>query len=479
MNKKNYASHQKGFTLIELIIAMSLLGIVSSVAFSFIIFSAKVVDESGKEAEIQASTRITLYETTKIIRYSTAVFTIPRSSFRPDNLDRGWDYIGIQKVVITPAQNGNPAEYGYEIVKYTYDKTTNTHNQTILLSAQKGISFSFLFDKENPDNFDSLLKFTIEGYPSGSVDEYGHPRPTLSVTSETEAQNSLQVIDLASDNDPAYAIAFRSEERQKSVVGHVTMVLDKSGSMANDMRGYSVGYGSNSSRISILKTEANKMIDAFAQEDNIDIALVPFATSANTPNNNPVQFYNAKTNTPNLHTLVNAMNAVGGTNTGDGLRRAYWAFKTHNAEVPSGINVKNYVIILVDGVTTFASVISNSDRSFFMADGNVREGYLDRTDPRDSTGQIAGNGSTLDAKGTAYVNAVGGLLHSGNFAKAYVIGFTALSSELESVNDIADACGAAGDCVFRAASQDDLSLVFTTIQRDIVNDLWYLQGPKL
>jgi len=130
-------------------------------------------------------------------------------------------------------------------------------------------------------------------------------------------------------------------------------------------------------------------------------------------------------------------------------------------------------------VTTFASVVSNSDRSFYTIDGNVREGYLDRNDPRDTSGQIAGNGSSLDAKGTGYVNRIGSDLRSGGFAKAYVIGFSAISSELNSVNDIAAACGATADRVFRAGSQDDLSQVFDTIQQDIVNDLWYLQGPQI
>lgn len=459
--------HSKaGVTMVELIIAISLLSIISMTAFGFIMFGVNVVNESNDEIELQHSSRMVLYETSKIIRYASAVFTIPRSSFRADNLSSGWDYIGV-----IPSADGN------EIVKYTYNSITNTHIATVLLHAQPGINFEFVFDKINPHDVDSLLQFTIEGFPQGSVDEFGQPRSTLSVTSEVEARNSLQVIDLATELDPAFAIAYRNDDRQKSVIGHVVMVLDKSGSMADNLQGQP---NRVPSRIEILKDEAKNLINAFAQEDNIDIGLVPFATSANTANNTPVAFYNSKSQAANLRSIINTLDAVGGTNTGDGLRRAYWAFKTHNATVPAGVTAKNYLIVLVDGVTTFASVISNDNRNYFTVDGNVRDdGYLDRTDPRNLNSQIAGNGSSLDSAGTAYVNAIGAMLRTGNFAKAYVIGFSAVSSDLNSVNDIAAACGAPSDRVFRAGSQDDLSLVFTTIQQDIVNDLWYLQGPDL
>jgi prepilin-type N-terminal cleavage/methylation domain-containing protein len=469
---KFFRKNRHGVTLIELVIAIAIMAVVGITTLSILLFGSNTLKASDKEVEFQFSTRMIFNETSNIIRYSSAVFTIPASSFRADNLCAGWDYIGIHEVVITPAQNGNPAVMGYEIVKYVYDKTTNTHMPYVLMDAKPDVFYEFVFEKTNPQDVDSLLKFTIKTYPAGSLDEYGRPRAQLTVKSEVEARNSLQVIDLASLLDPAFAIAFRHQDRAKNVVGHIAMVMDKSGSMADNMAGQP---NRVPSRISILKNEATSLIHSFAQEDNIDISLIPFSTSANNPN----AFINSRTGESSLVSIVNSFTALGGTNTGDGLRRAYWGLKAHNAEVPSDIRVRNYIIVLVDGVTTFASVISNSNRNFYTADGNVREGYLDRTDPRDTTGQIAGNGSDLDAKGTAYVNAIGALLRADEFAKTYVIGFSSLSSELESVNDIAEACGAPSERVFRADSQTALAEVFETIREDIVNDLWYLQGPDL
>ena len=256
------------------------------------------------------------------------------------------------------------------------------------------------------------------------------------------------------------------------------MVLDTSGSMADNLSG---GH-SGQSRISILKDEAKTLINSFAKEDNIDIGLAPFATSAN----NPFAFQNAKTNTSALISNINSLSAVGGTNTGDGLRRAYWLLYDHNHDVGVGVRASNYVIILVDGVTTFASVEvvddghGHSHRIDITDDREVNDsGYLDRNDPNNPASNIAGNGSDLDSQGTKYVDTIGAMLQNGSFARAYVIGFSSVSSELRSVNDIASACGAPSERVFTAGSSDDLNEVFKEIREDIVNDLWYLQGPQL
>lgn len=471
-----FKRRREGFTLIELILSMGLLALVIIMSGSIMMLGKTILDKTESEYEFQFSTRMTFYKTSDIIRYSSAVFTIPKSSFRPDNLDSGWDYIGVHEVVITPAEGGNAAVTGSEIVKYAYDQATDTHIPTVLLTADPNIRYEFIFTKINPHNVDSLLQFAIKTYTAGSIDEFGRPKATLTVTSEVTSQNSLQVIDLGTAADPAVAIAFSSQTRSKNVVGHIAMVLDTSGSMADDLSGNPIGgHSGNASRISILKSRATTLINEFAMEDNTDISLVPFATSAN----NPYPFYSSSATTQSLLNIVSGLHAVGGTNTGDGLRRAYHGLVSCNAEVGADVTSSNYVIVLVDGVTTFASVISDHNRDFVTGGGNVNEGFLDRWGEYNSYGQIAGNGTTLDAVGTGYVDAMGALLSGGSFSKVYVIGFSSLPSEFESVNDIAAACNAPSDRVFRATSEDALTQVFQEIRQDIVNDLWYLQGPDL
>lgn len=469
--KKPRFFNRSGMTLIEVILSVALLGIVVTGGYSLISFSRTYWQKSQEEYRLQFATRIALQQTSDVIRYSSAVFTVPKSSFRADNLDAGWDYIGIEETEVSPGVTGN------QVVKYTYDAASGTHIKTVLIPARADIVYGFKFTKVNPADEDSLLQFSIETYPVDSLDEYGNPRAALTVVSEVEALNSLQVVDLSTPPyDPAAAVAFRTTDRSQTVVGHVAMVLDTSGSMADNLNGYSGG----TSRISILRQKAIALVNNFAQEDNIDIKLVPFATSANRSDNSPfASFYNAKNQTSSLVNAINSLSATGGTNTGDGLRRAYWALEDHSHDVAGDVLVSNYTIILVDGVTTFYSVVSNSNRSFVTSDEDVNEGYLDRNDPYNPNGQIAGNGSSLDSGGTAYVTAIGSnCLARNSFSKCYVIGFSNLSSELRSVNDIGSAVNA-GAHVYTANDADALEQVFDEIRQDIVNDLWYLQGPKL
>ncbi len=97
----------------------------------------------------------------------------------------------------------------------------------------------------------------------------------------------------------------------------------------------------------------------------------------------------------------------------------YWAFRTHNATVPAGVVAKNYVIILVDGVTTFASVISNNNRDYYTADGNVREGYLIEPTHAIQAGRLRETVRRWMPSGTGYVNRIGSSLRASGFAKAY------------------------------------------------------------
>ncbi len=459
-------SKNAGMTLIEVIVSVALLGLVVTGAYAIINFARLYLQKSQTEYQFQFATRYALQKTSDTIRYSTAVFTIPESSFAADNLDSGWDYIGIEDTAD-----------GQRIVKYTYDSVAGAHFESVLVPAQEGMGYEFVFTKVNPSDEDSLLKFSIRSYPAGSVDEHGDPVAAVTITSEVNSKNSLQIIDLSTPPyDPAVAIAFRAEERIQSVVGHVAMVLDTSGSMEQGLDGYS---GHTPRRIDVLKNQATTLITNFATEDNIDIKLVPFNTSANSSDDAVYAFRNAKIYTSALLTAVNNLSPGGGTNTGDGLRRAYWALYNHNHEVGAGVRASNYLIVLVDGVTTFGSVISNTNRNFVTGDGAVNEGYLDRSPYDTAHGQIAGNGSNLDNTwGTPYVNTIGTGEISG-FAKVYVIGFSAVSSDLNSVNNIAAACGALPENVYTASSSTALADVFDAVRQDIVNDLWYLQGPQL
>ena len=456
--KKNNLKTNHGFTLVEMIVAISLLSLVLLIVSSLILTSNKMMAISEKEYDYQSAVRAASQSTSVSIRYSTAVFTVPQSRFNPDNLDEDWDYIGIVDT-----------DDGQEIVKYVYNSDTHVHDATVLVPAQADVAYQFAFNKNNPSDEDNLLEFTIKTIPEGSVDEYGRAKATLTITSEVSALNSLQVIDFSTEYDPAGAIAFKPDDRTRTVVGHVAMVLDTSGSMAEDMEGHEYYVYEVNRRITILKNKATALINTFAQESNIDVALIPFATSANTTSYHTHEFLNAKTETADLLDEIDDLDANGGTNTGDGLRRAYYALVDHNAEAgASGYTPSNYLIVLVDGETTYYSVKNIWPYNSFMTDdGNIN-----------TSNQVRGSGSHYDSTGGAYVIQMGALFKNTSFAKVYVIGFSAEPADLVHISELCDACSTDTE-YYQADSAEALEDVFSEIEGAIVEDLWYLQGPDL
>ncbi len=140
---------------------------------------------------------------------------------------------------------------------------------------------------------------------------------------------------------------------------------------------------------------------------------------------------------------------------------------------------------MVDGVTTFATVKKQINLDYYTSSGNV---FPDDRHSTSSTefrnrsgghadGQIAGSGSSIDTTVTTYVNKMGGSLKN-EIRRAYVIGFSNISEDLNSVNDIASAVGASPSNVFRAGSQEELEKALEEIKNDIINDFWFLKGPS-
>ncbi|NTV90861.1 MAG: VWA domain-containing protein, partial [Clostridiales bacterium] len=432
----------------------------------------------------------------KIVRYSTALFAIPESGFEnlSANMD-GWDYFGIEDVSIP-----GTTETGSRIVEYIHNGlASGGHSANVILEAQPNIYYKFSFSK--PDIYDledKLLNISITGYSTKILDASGNPKVKQLVTTQVEAQNAMQVIDRGS----ATAIAFRNEDRPgtlKSVEAHVTMVMDKSGSMKEDLDGGPAA-SENQQRIYFLKEAGKSLVSKFANSRNIFVSLVPFSTSAN----NPSDFYNAYSDTDTLKAFFDSSSfyAEGGTNTGDGMRRAYHKLMNKDA-VTSGATVANYMIILVDGVSTFASVDSYtgnywnpSTYDLFETDGNIDDAEHSNGHGNTYFNQIIdygyntytdrfGNTVTVDTNNRfakEYVNVIGQKIknkvtEANSKWTVYIVGYSNVSSEITCINSIKDACGA--KAVYTATDYNGLLNVFDTIQNDIANDLWFLMGPDL
>jgi len=494
-----------GFTLVEIIISVALIGAVMIMGGSVLDFSLRSLRYSLNEFEFQYHVRYAAGWAVSRIRFATAVFTIPESSFRPDNLAPGWSYYGVEQLT----SGSTPTS---RIVHYIWDPSIGInggHRETEIIKPREGISFRMIFYKERTlvdsgglnERLDEgdLLDFDILGYVRGNTSS-----PHMVIKGTTLPANALQSVDNGTEFHRATAIAYRVEERPPAFVGHIAMVLDTSGSMAWDMDGAGADGAPPAigpSRMDILKEAATRLIRDLSEQSNIDIAIIPFdnwasphdwvniqqgVTGAAGPNNNPIY-------------QVNDLAAVGGTNTGDGLRRAFFKLRDHGLATTSGIP-KRFIIVLVDGDSNLVSTVPIYDlrfptsADFYEGEGDLT--YLRRYFIRVQTG-IAGNWGypsphqifypTTQPFAAVFQPIVGeNVIKWGqrflvdDFARPFVIVFSSSVSD-DGIDNIGDAFNLDlyHPDMFRATEAQELTNAFQAIRDSILNEMWHLNGPSL
>ena len=487
--------HRKGFTLIELSIVVVFIGLVFLIGANMFKLSARSLEMGNREFGLQTNVRVAAQTALSKVRYSTAIFTIPQSSFNGTNLERRWDYFGIEETTL----NGKPAS---QIVQYTWNEALGKHKQAIIVEPRENITYSLVFSKDitvsavSSDNSEiyenNLLNFKIVGYLNADFSN-----PYITIDGGTLASNSLQVVDYGTDLDNATAIAYRSDERPSTFVGHIAIILDCSGSMAWDMEGNwpdTIEF-SGLSRIDTLKVAAKSLLNQLAAHNNISVSLVPFSNSAN----DPQPFVSTKLENASLISQIDLLSPFGGTNTGDAIRRAYWQLR--NETVPPGAIAKNYLIVLVDGDTTYCSINQYtmedydlyrlpSASDYFWGDGNIANDYFGLYFDEDASEplgylfesvcpvQVIGTGSTFKPYTSGYVEYCGAYFKGTDFAKPYFISLSRSVSQA-GINNVVDSLGIQLSNYFMADDLASLNTAFTSIMNDIVNELWHLNGPSL
>lgn len=390
---------KRGFTMMELIIAISLGLMVLALGTQLIFSSSKGSVFATKEKELQDANRIFLEYTNNSIKYSTAVFTVPTKTFNAtDNskLSKDWNYIGIKKDVVIPGRltsSGKEHKAQTALVDLKYvgsgavaPSVSLGENQTLITAIKSGgeklyyvqtiIAFSeevngtefvydVVFSKTDSNKFSSSregkgldYKLNVKamngtGTTKTEVD-YG------TVLSKITALNSLQVVDKGTPENPAVALAYRTDNIVKNkggVYGVVSMVVDTSGSMEYNIEGnlkQNVPIGQQ--RITILKKNAKELLDRFSITKNTDVMIIPFATTTKKTGGKFPEFYSASLEKTRLENEIQSLAAVGGTNTGDALRYAFYKMGEHNQTITR--DYKDYLIILVDGASS-SSVVTN------------------------------------------------------------------------------------------------------------------------
>lgn len=572
---------KRGFTMMELIIAISLGLMVLALGTQLIFSSSKGSVFATKEKELQDANRIFLEYTNNSIKYSTAVFTVPTKTFNAtDNskLSKDWNYIGIKKDVTIPARltsSGKEHQAQTALVDLKYvgsgavaPSVSPGENQTLITAIKSGgeklyyvqtiIAFSeevngtefvydvvfsktdsnkFLSSKEGKGLDYKLSVKAMNGTGTAKTEvDYG------TIESKITSLNSLQVVDKGTPENPAVAIAYHTdhaEENKEGVYGVVSMVVDTSGSMEWNVAGKKTS-DANLQRIGILKKRAKELLDQFAETKNTDLMIIPFASTTKKNKGKFPEFHSATTDKSILEKEIDALNAKGGTNTGDALRYAFYKMDEHNQRVTE--DYRDYLIILVDGAST-SSFVTDPDisdknnpevenrklNSFKFLDNNKFYDNDEKEEMSNDNIYMLHNlfygthmfaytelklGSTTEWRdrsknnnhvnhGKDYVTHIATNLYDNPSKKisnqdsadaikkmidnknVFLIGFSKDSSEGGALKKIADDFHidifATGDQkrYFEANSSADLSAALTEIGKAIVNDLWMVNGPEL
>ncbi len=469
-----------GFTLMEIIIAISLLGIISLMVSTLVLTPMRAQDLAMDEFEVQSELRVLSHNINTVIRDASATFALRRTNH--NNLTEGWNYI-------TPSIDHT------SIIEYLWDDVSETHLSRVMVGPIEDVTFDLVIMKLTPAYDDNLLQYAIEATVNGNERE---------VVSEVNALNSLQVIDRGSATLPSNTIAYRMDPRPtvvSSVKAAVAFVLDKSGSMQYTLDNHTANdYSSNPdnhSKMKKLRDEAKRLIEGLASNPNIYASIIPFDSTANgTYAMEPVRVNDTASSV--MIDAVNSLSPGGGTNTGDGIRRGYHAIKDFDdSTAMTDYTVKNFLVILVDGVTTFYSAhqvdspgTHPSDYTYVFGSNNIENiefdlsGWWNDYDHYFSSGRYGGYGSSLDPWGTDYVDEIGDYVDDyGDISypekeeiKVYVIGFSAIEADYGSLQDIATATGA--DTFYEAGDSAALEAIFSAIQKDINDSLWHVGGPN-
>lgn len=546
----------KGFTLAEMILAVSLGLIILTLGIQLISLSSRGSVFATKEKELQDANRIFLERTNNSIKYATAVFTVPTKTFNAtDNskLSKDWNYIGIKKDVVIPGRltsSGKEHKAQTALVNLKYvgsgavaPSVSLGEDQTLITAIKSGgeklyyvqtiIAFSeevngtefiydvvfsktdsskFLSSKEGKGLDYKLNVKAMNGTGTAKTEvDYG------TVLSKITALNSLQVVDKGTPENPAVALAYRTDNIVKNkggVYGVVSMVVDTSGSMAWDIDGND-GVPVPLRRITILKKNAKELLNQFSVTKNTDVMIIPFASTVKQTSGKYPKFYSASTDKSILEKEIDGLNAKGGTNTGDGLRYAFYKMGEHNQTITKGY--KDYLIILVDGESSHSMVKNPVTRrnkliSFDFINDNK---FYTTSFPKDNvyvlesyrSGHtvLLGNGATRQDKehGKNYVTHIAKNLYDNPYAKisnrdsaaaidrmikegnVFLIGFSKDVVNDPALKKIAEDfhidTKAQGDQkrYFEATSAVDLSNALAGIGAAITKDLWMINGPEL
>lgn len=239
-------------------------------------------------------------------------------------------------------------------------------------------------------------------------------------------------------------IKIQSNEKQKEIV----LVVDTSGSMDYSVDQDKKVYG-KPSRLDLTKSALNNFINKFGDLKNVKIGLVTYSYRGNVFMNTNDYFFESN-NIQKIKDKVNTLSADGGTNLGDGLRKALWMLSNNK-------DSKKYVVLMTDGTPTFYSYYgSYYNRNYYTEIDNKNVDYNEGNDYN---------------KGLEYSNIMAKILKENQDLnlKTFAIGFSK-GANANTLKEIA--ANAAGTFLDATSSNENaINEVYSNIAEQIKTDL--------
>ena len=284
---------------------------------------------------------------------------------------------------------------------------------------------------------------------------YAMAEPLTNEENDNEIQQSIDTVELENDEEvlsldgikPNITLNYQGVTPSEPVVGQeftvtyeivpepfqhnisqpkeIVLVLDGSGSMGEKING-------GKTRLEELKSAAKAFIEKMKSVENLKIGIVVYSSSAtinpisvngtttvkryynNRWDNRTVPNYESYTkeyfldiNDSNLITMINNITAIGGTNIGEGLRKAKFLLDEGDS------NANKSIILMSDGLATYYSI-----------EGSNLKGYMEinNSNPSISGAGNETSSSTIE-NSTAYAMRIGSEKISGNGYNIFSIGY--------------------------------------------------------
>ncbi len=382
---KYYFFKHQAVTLVELIIVIVILPMLVYGAYAFMQHSLKTGEEQRKDVDLQYETRKALNLVDEEVKYSKAVFAVPKEKFQGGSIGMNpeWEYIGVATV---GANQG-------ELCQFKHDGTNWV--ETVLSDPSDDVTYELIFtpadykSKTGEEQQQICLDYTLTPIIGGVK------KTNKSISTSTEVLNAYSIGDQGTATNPSIALAFLKTDATSTTttiggdkvqivfVVSVSAGMEMNYSPPHTQKDFADVSWKSWDRIHDAKKQLRKMFEEIknagleAEIGGVDVRGV--ARTFNFTNPSDTDTYslaNLSTDASAIDSFIaenyyiwahsslydnSAMSIIQGNNDGDGLRVGYNLFDP---------NAKKYLIFITsDATPAYRTLKSGVDNDYYYGKG--------------------------------------------------------------------------------------------------------------